>query len=107
MIRFCDIFYSLRIVTSFSLGSRIRPGLGCGLRAVCEANKRLLDQSEANSRALDQSEAMTEIGSLVLINALPLGPEDTRNMMMAGRLGRLMGELIQADKIAHSGVYLA
>ena len=97
MIRFCDIFYSLRIVTSFSLGSRIRPGLGCGLRAVCEANKRLLDQSEA----------MTEIGSLVLINALPLGTEDTRNMMMAGRLGRLMGELIQADKIAHSGVYLA
>ena len=85
LIRFCDIFYSLRIVTSFSL----RSGLGCGLRAVCEANQRLLYESEARSRAPDQSEAMAEIGSLVLINALPLGPEDTRDMMMAGRLGRL------------------
>merc|ERR1719350_181219 len=29
----------IRIVTSFSLGSRIRPDLECGLRALCEANK--------------------------------------------------------------------
>ena len=91
-----SIFYSRRIVTSFSLGSRIRPALKCGLRALCEANKRamtsLSDQSEASVPALDQSEAMVEVGSLVLINALPLGPEDTRDMMMAGRLGRLMGE---------------
>ena len=78
-----SIFYSLRIVTSFSLGSRKRPGLECGLRAVCEANKR------AVTRLRGQSEAMVEVGNLVLINALPLGPEETRDMMMAGRLGRL------------------
>ena len=91
-----SIFYSRRIVTSFSLGSRIRPDLECGLRALCEANKMamtsLSDQSEAIIPALDQSEAIVEVGSLVLINALPLGPEDTRDLMMAGRLGRLIGE---------------
>lgn len=77
-------------MTSFSLGSGIRPGLECGLRALCEANKRAMsDQSEASIPAFDQSEAMVEVGSLVLINALPLGPEDTRDMMMAARLGRL------------------
>ena len=71
-------------MTSFSLWKR-RPALECGLRAMCEANTAAV----AASGDAERLRAGAEVGSLVLVSQLPLGPGDAGDMVMAARLGRL------------------